>query len=194
MGIEDRLDPGRQRVTTRRFRIFSRFCSNRSGSTAIEFGMLALPFALLLFAILETCISFAAQQVIANATDDIARQIRTGQIKGDDLTEQRLHDFICGRMEMMVASGCPDLAIDLRTRPTFSALAQIPMPITGIGQNRVIDESLTGFEKAQSMERSMLRVLYPWPIMTNLMQKSLSTLADGKILLFATATWQNEPF
>lgn len=156
--------------------------------------MLALPFMLLLFAIFETCISFAAGQLMANATDDLARQIRTGQIKGDELTETRVHDFICGRMEMMVASGCSNLVIDLRTEDSFELLAQVPMPITGTGDERVIDEGKTDFKKGASMQKSMLRVLYPWPIMTNLMQKSLSTLQGGKILLFATATWQNEPF
>lgn len=156
--------------------------------------MLALPFMLLLFAILETCISFAAGQLMANATDDLARQIRTGQIKGDELTETKVRDFICGRMELMVASGCSNLVVDLRTEDTFELLAKIPMPISGTGDERVIDPGKKDFKKGSSMQKSMLRVLYPWPIMTNLMQKSLSTLQGGKILLFATATWQNEPF
>ncbi len=156
--------------------------------------MLALPFVLLLFAILETCISFAAGQLMANATDDLARQIRTGRIRPDDLTATKVHDFICGQLEIMVPSGCPDLVIDLRSEPTFDALSQFEMPLTGTGRERIIDKGKTDFKKAASMEKSMLRVLYPWPIMTNLMQKNLSTLKDDKILLFAAATWQNEPF
>ena len=80
MGTEQGHDRERQDAARRRFRIFSRFCRDRDGSTVIEFGMLALPFLLLLFAILETCISFAAQQLMANATDDVARQIRTGHV------------------------------------------------------------------------------------------------------------------
>ena len=60
---------------------FARFLRDRSGSTAIEFALLAIPFSVLVFAILESCISFAGQQVMANVTDDIARQLRTGQLK-----------------------------------------------------------------------------------------------------------------
>ena len=59
----------------------ARFLRNRSGSTAVEFTLLSIPFAVLVFAILESCISFAGQQVMSNITDDIARQIRTGQLK-----------------------------------------------------------------------------------------------------------------
>ena len=45
----------------RRRGILSRFARDRSGATAIEFTVLAIPFAALVFAILESCISFAGQ-------------------------------------------------------------------------------------------------------------------------------------
>ena len=93
---------------------FRRFGRNRDGSTAIEFTLLAIPFSLLVFAILESCISFAAQEVLANATDDIARQLRTGQLRAADVTETSLKKVICDRLEIMVAKGCPDLVVDLR--------------------------------------------------------------------------------
>ena len=44
-----------------------RFAGNRKGVVAIEFAALAIPFSLLVFAILESCISFAAQQVLSAA-------------------------------------------------------------------------------------------------------------------------------
>ncbi len=47
---------------------------------AIEFALIALPFFLLIFAIIEVSLSFTAQQVMSNAADDIARQLRTGEI------------------------------------------------------------------------------------------------------------------
>ena len=69
----------------RRPRFFARFLRDRRGSTAMEFAMLAVPFALLVFAILESCISFAGQEVMANITDDVARQLRTGQLRAADV-------------------------------------------------------------------------------------------------------------
>ena len=39
-----------------------------------------------------------------------------------------------------------------------------------------------------------LRVFYRWPIMTDFMRGKLSTLPDGKTLLYSTMTWRNEPF
>ncbi|MBN9269505.1 MAG: pilus assembly protein, partial [Mesorhizobium sp.] len=71
--------PGRDTRKAGQARLLARFARDRRGSTAMEFALLAIPFALLVFAILESCISFAGQEVMANITDDVARQLRTGQ-------------------------------------------------------------------------------------------------------------------
>lgn len=186
----------RERVHTARRKpwFVSRFRRDDDGATAIEFGILALPFLLLLFAILETGVSFAAQQLMANATDDVARQIRTGQLTSANLTQASLRDKICDRLQMLIARGCPGLAVDLRLRSTFAELATLKPPLRGTGREQEIDLSAVGFEIGKGGDKSTLRVLYGWPIMTNLMQKSLSTLKDGKMLIYASATWQNEPF
>ena len=171
-----------------RMRTFGR---NRDGSAAIEFAALAIPFGLLVFAILESCISFAAQQVLANATDDIARQLRTGQVKAADVTETSLKKMVCDRIDIVVSSGCPGLEVDLREFNTFAEAAAVRIKIGADGD---IDTSDFDVDPGPSMTKNMLRVFYRWPVMTDLMRKSMSNLKDGKTLHFATATWQNEPF
>lgn len=181
--------PGQR--TERATRSFlSRFLQDKKGSTAIEFVALAIPFCLLVFAILESCISFAAQQVMANATDDIARQLRTGQIRAATLTKETLHDMICGQLEIMVSDGCPGLEVDLRKFDSFADAAKVRIKIT----DGKIDTTGFDVKPGGAMTRNMLRVFYPWPVMTDLMRKSMSNLNNGKTLHFATATWQNEPF
>ena len=174
-----------------RQRLFSRFRRDRSGSTAIEFTALAIPFSLLVFAILESCISFAGQQVMANITDDIARQLRTGQIRPADLDDTTLKEMICDQLDMIVADGCPGLLVDLREYDTFPEAAAVRINLTADK-----DINTTGFAvtPGPSMSINMLRVFYKWPVMTDFMRKSMSNLKDGKTLHFATVTWQNEPF
>jgi Flp pilus assembly protein TadG len=177
---------GRQRLNP-----FNRFRRDKRGSVAIEFVALAIPFALLVFAILECCISFAAQQVLANATDDIARQLRTGQIKAADINETKLKQMICSRIDVMVPSGCPDLLVDLREYATFADAAKERIKLTAGGD---IDTSGFAVTPGPSLSKNMLRVFYRWPVMTDFMRKSMSNLPNGKTLHFSTATWQNEPF
>ncbi|TKT74952.1 TadE/TadG family type IV pilus assembly protein [Aquamicrobium sp. LC103] len=183
------MDTGK--AQKRRIDFLDRFRRDRKGSVAIEFAALAIPFSLLVFAILESCISFAAQQTMSNVTDDVARQFRTGQLKAADMTETRLRDIICGRLEIMVSQGCPGLEIDLRTYDTFADAARQRIAFTSA---RDIDTEDFRVEPGQSMSKNMLRVFYRWPVMTDFLRKSMSNLKDGKTLLFATVTWQNEPF
>ncbi|MGX9142142.1 TadE/TadG family type IV pilus assembly protein [Mesorhizobium sp. 128a] len=173
-----------------------RFLGDRRGSTAMEFAMLAIPFALLVFAILESCISFAGQEVMANITDDIARQVRTGQLKPADLTGTKLRDRICGRLEIMVAKTCPGLLVDLREYPTFADAATAGFKI--VNGEIVLTQGTNSMSFAVTPglaeSKNMLRVFYKWPVMTDFMAKSMANLKDGNTLHFASVTWQNEPF
>ncbi|CCV15584.1 TadE family protein [Mesorhizobium sp. STM 4661] len=174
---------------------FGRFVRDRRGSTALEFAMLAIPFALLVFAILESCISFAGQEVMANATDDVARQLRTGQIRKANVTEASIKQMICSRLEVMVAKNCPGLLVDLREFPTFADAASAGFNIQN-GDIVLTGTSSTTFTVAPGLAetKNMLRVFYKWPVMTDFMAKSMANLKDGNTLHFASATWQNEPF
>lgn len=175
----------------------TRFVRNRRGSTAIEFAILAMPFALLVFAILESCISFAGQEVMANITDDVARQLRTGQLRPADVAGTKLTTLICGRLEIIVSTDCPQqLLVDLREYPTFADAATATFQIQN--GNVVLMQGANSQTFANSPglaeSKNMLRVFYKWPVMTDLMARSMANLSGGRTLHFASVTWQNEPF
>ena len=181
----------------RRRGFLGRFLEDRSGSTAIEFVALALPFSMLVFAILESCISFAGQEVMANATDDVARQFRTGQMKAQGMTKEIVEAQICARLEVMVAKGCPGLLVDLREYSSFQEAAAARFRIVD-GEVRLtqggVDVADFAVTPGKSVSINMLRVFYKWPVITDFMSKWMANLSDGKTLHFATTTWQNEPF
>lgn len=195
MGMSDIRPTEMCGAGARRAKFVRRFGRDQRGSVAIEFSLLALPFALLLFAILESCISFAAQEVLANTTDDIARQVRTGQLRAADLDAVRLRKMVCDRMEIIVSSGCPGLAIDLRAVDSFQAA-------TGLGaiwnaSKTDIDTSdfdvcklSNGVSPCQTLSKLVLRVVYRWPTVMSYM----GNLPNNKTLHFSMAAWQNEPF
>ncbi|WP_269930877.1 TadE/TadG family type IV pilus assembly protein [Aminobacter sp. HY435] len=188
----DNETEARQHAKRSRKGFAARFMRDRSGSTAIEFVVLAIPFSLLVFAILESCISFAGQQVLSNATDDLARQLRTGQIRAtNELNETAVKAMLCKKLEVLVAKGCPGLLVDLRSYPSFADAANVKIKFTN---DRDIDT--TGFEvkPGLSMSKNMLRVFYKWPVITDFMRSWMSNLKGGHTLQFATVIWQNEPF
>lgn len=171
--------------------VFRRFTRNAKGSVAIEFAALAIPFSMLVFAVLESSISFAAQQVLTNIADDVARQFRTGQIRTATIDAQELREKICDSLEIVVTKDCPGLEIDLRRHDTFAQAAATRIKFTSTGD---IDTTDFKIELGQSMSKNQLRLFYRWPVMTDFLRKSMSNLPDGKTLHYATVTWQNEPF
>jgi Flp pilus assembly protein TadG len=144
-----------------------RFARNREGSVAVEFTVLALPFSLLVFAILESCISFAGQQLMMNVTDDVARQFRTGQLKQADMTPAKLRKMICDELEIVVSSGCPGLEIDLKSYTTFAEAAAQRFRYEEGG-----DISTEGFDVVPGLSttKNQLRVFYRWPVMTDFLR------------------------
>ena len=181
----------------RRKGFLGRFCRDRSGSTALEFAALALPFSMLVFAILESCISFAGQEVMANATDDVARQLRTGQVKAAEATQTKIKSMICSQLEVMVSNDCSNqLMVDLRKYDSFqkASLARFrivsgQVQLTNNGKNDSF-----AITPGKSKTINMLRVFYKWPVITDFMSKWMANLNDGRTLHFASVTWQNEPF
>ncbi|MCT8990013.1 pilus assembly protein [Chelativorans sp. SCAU2101] len=166
-------------------RLAGRFARERRGVAAIEFAILAFPFFLLIFAILECCIAFVAQELMSNAVDDVARLLRTGQLKPDDIDREEMRDALCDRMGVLFPGGCPEMQIDLRSFTTIDSAS------------RVFDSGVVPaeyrFDPGPASSANVLRVFYPWPVITDILRERISS-PDGKWLLFATATWQNEPF
>ncbi|MEM5502848.1 TadE/TadG family type IV pilus assembly protein [Ahrensia kielensis] len=168
----------------------SRFKHNKDGATAIEFGILAIPFILIVFAVLETSLSFTAQQVMANSVDQAARKVRTGQIDPKTTDEDQFRAMICHDLELLVSSGCPELEFDLKSYKKFSDVpTTIPMETP-----KKLDTSGFTYEPGGAGTINHLRVFYRWPVITDIMKSHLSGLEDGKTLLYSSSTWQNEPF
>jgi Flp pilus assembly protein TadG len=60
---------------------------DRRGSVAIEFSLIAIPFFMLLFGVLEVGIIFFGSSMLEKATADAGRLIRTGQAQEQQMTQ-----------------------------------------------------------------------------------------------------------
>lgn len=200
MGQQDNRDKARK---ARRLGFLARFARDRRGSTAIEFAALAIPFSLLVFAILESCLSFAGQEVLTNATDDIARQLRTGQIRANAVSVDALTQNICARLEILMAKDCKDrLQIDLRKYDSYVEAAGYTYKIANgdivLMKGASVDPKQFVAEPGENETINMLRVFYRWPVITDFMATYMAGLdfkGERKATLhFATNTWRNEPY
>jgi len=80
----------------------------RAGSAGVEFAFIAPVFFMLLMGIMENGIIYFAGATLQNATDDVSRQIRTGQAQAAGMTQQQFRTAICNEIAPLLArSGDP---------------------------------------------------------------------------------------
>lgn len=177
-----------------------RLMRSRDGAAAIEFALLAIPYFLIVFAIIETFIAFTGEQLIANAVDTMARKFRTGQITAT-VTEKEFRAQFCSEISILIqCSGDQDnkLILDVRS---FASFADIPKTIPREAGQWLGDLTATNvYQPGGAGTINMLRAYYRWEIVTDLVRPYISTIrpADGSLpkefLIVATAAYKNEGY
>ncbi len=182
---------------------------SESGSTAIEFGILAIPFFMIIFATVETLLAFAGNQLLQNAVDTVSRKLRTGEITfnagkpATDKTEIQFRELFCNEISIMLScdqlpSGDEKLLIDLKT---VTGYASIDTDIPTVSNAKFSQLDTTGFSYNPGGAGSInvLRVYYKWEIMLDLIRPYITNVRpeDGStsyFLMVATTAFKNEEY
>lgn len=176
-------------------RLLGRFLRAEHGATAVEFGMLALPFFFLVFAIIEIAMVMWTSQVLETAVSTAARKIYTGEFQndpgnGNKTSAQMLASFktsLCSQVTGLF-NCTADVAVDVRSVSSFAG-AVPPSPVV----NGSYDASGYGYQSVGPKEIAL--------VTASLQYKSLmpfattnSSLSNGNRLVMATAAFRTEPY
>ena len=169
-------------------RLVRRFVRQQDGAAAVEFGLVALPFLALTFAILETALVFFAGQTLETAVKDSSRLIMTGHAQSSGFSKDDFKNAVCSRIYGLFdcANG---VYVDVKTYTSFSAITAAP-PVT----NGQIDTTKLNYSPGQAGDIEVVTLYYQWPIYVSLLGNNLSNLSNNNRLLVATAVFCNEPF
>jgi Flp pilus assembly protein TadG len=173
-------------------RLARRFVRRQDGAAAVEFGLVALPFLALIFAILETALVFFANQTLETAASGAARLIMTGQAQSAGYNQASFKtQVICDLLKTGVSLfDCANgVQVDVKTYSSFASISNT-MPVN----NGQVDTSNMGYTPGASGDIVVLRLYYEWPIYVSLLGNNLDNLNGGKRLLVATSVFRNEPF
>lgn len=175
------------------------FARDESAATAVEFGILALPFFTIVFAILETAMVFLAGQVLDSAVNDSSRLIRTGlATTASGYTADDYRSAICAKLFGLF--DCADhgklrikvTEIDSGTFASANPTAPINPNCSTTGECELtITET---YEPGVGSSVVLVEAYYKWPTIVNLPTFDLATMADGTRLLSAVRVFRNEPF
>lgn len=162
--------------------------SDERGATAVEFGLLALPFLALVSAILETAIIFLASNIFESALQDSTRLIRTGQAHKNSYTIEDFRGEICDRTYGLF--DCSQIKLSVRTIGTFASVNIAPPLAPDTAEWTLAEQYDPGNRKSIVVAEAY----YKWDTLLDIMGFNLMSSADGTVLMGTARVWRNEPF
>lgn len=185
-----------------------RIRKSESGSTALEFGVLAIPFFMIIVATVETLVAFAGEQILVNAVDKMSRQLRTGEItfnmgRTTDLTEAEFRELFCNEINIVLScsntiSSDQKLFIDLKNVVNYSDI-DVGIPKVSSADYAELDTSGFEYSPGGSGSINVLRVYYKWDVTVDLIRPYITNIRPGAegseyYLMVSTMAFRNEGY
>lgn len=160
-----------------------RFKSDERGTTAIEFGFVALPFFAFVFLIFESAMAFWAGQLLETGTELNGRLIRTGQVNSGGISNSDFTSMICDCAGVLLPQCTARLRLDVRTFPNFNSINDDDIR-DGDGN---LDETQLAFNTGSANDIVVVRAFYNWQLFTQFSSVASIELSSATIFV-------NEPF
>lgn len=169
------------------------------GATAVEFGMIAMPFLAIILAIFEVAYVHVESELLSGAVSKAARSMLTGVLQtsgGVTNSSEFVNRYLCpanGPRIIPTSFDCTKLVVDVRT-----VAAMTDAQLT----NDIYKSQSTQFCPGRPGDYVVMRVTYPLPAILplNLFSASAGTVSDvpnaeGRHhILLATALFREENF
>lgn len=177
-----------------------RFARDERGVTAVEFGILAIPFFTIILATMQTALVYFAAQVLDSALEDATRLVRTGQAQNGTTygSTTALRNYMCG-YTFNLFGDCSDIKLDVTVISDFNSITSDPIedcpidPITHVATTCTLAPPPTynGGAKQQIVQ---VRAYYRYPLVIVLPYFNLKNQPDNYRLIGALRVFKNEPF
>ena len=176
--------PGR-RITPGK--LVRRFLKADGGVAAVEFALIATPFFMLLFAIIEVSMIIFSSLILENGVIESARTIRTGEFQSTGGGPDEFRALVCDSMVAMIDCG-PDLYIDVQVFSSFGATSfSDPMETGTFGEE-------FGYQPAAANQIVLMRVYYLKKVHTPFLRAFFANSGTDKRVISWTAAFETEPF
>lgn len=168
------------------------FTRDERGVTVVEFGILALPFFTVIFAILQTAIMFLTSQVLDSALEDASRKVRTGEAASFSIDQFR--SLVCDSTYNLI--DCSQIQLRSEVLSSFANVTStVPQSCdlttctwTSGWQN--YDSGSTG----SCRQVIQVSAYYRYPLIVVLPYFNLKNQPDNYRLISAIRVFRNEPY
>jgi Flp pilus assembly protein TadG len=172
-------------------RFAGRFVHGRRGAAAVEFALVSIPFFALLFGIVEVGLIYFVATTLEMATNEAAREIRTGQLQGQTTPETvaAFKTLICGQLSWLGSSCTSNLFVQVQTYSSFATITQ-PSPIT----SGALNQNTMSFSLGGPGDIVLVQSFYQWTVLAPALDNIGTPISGGKMLLTSTSVFRNEPY
>lgn len=161
------------------------------GATLIEFALVAVPFFILLFGTIEVGLVHWGTYELENATEDAAREIRTGQVAAEGMNGAGFKQLVCSRVSLL--SQCQArLKLDVQSFTSFTQMRSASIAPVTDGDGHLAGDG--AWVPGGPQQIVLVTAFYEWPLINPMSSISLSNMDSGNRLLRASAAFRNEPW
>jgi Flp pilus assembly protein TadG len=165
------------------------FLRSNSGAAAVEFGLIAAPFLVLLIAIMETALIFFAGRLLDETTEEASRYIMTGQAQQSNMTQAAFANYVCQNTYALF--NCNKFMINVQNYNSFAAANTAAPTLNFNAQGQVTNQ--WAWSPGNPGDTVVVQVMYEWPVI-GLFGFDIANLGSNQRLLVSTAVFKNEPF
>lgn len=166
----------------------ARFIKGRRGATAVEFALVATPLiALILFA-LQLAVVFFFDEALQTVTAEAGRMLMVGSAQKSGMTQSQFATAVCA--DAPSAFICSQLMIDVESFNAYASASTTPIsPYNADGSVKTMN-----YSPGTPGSIVVIRLMYPWPVISGPFNFGLANEANGTHLLVGTAVIKNEPY
>jgi Flp pilus assembly protein TadG len=160
----------------------------REGAAAVEFGLVAMPFLLLLYSLIELGLVFLIDAVAENAVVDATRLIRTGQAYEQGFDAAKFKTAFCDNMSVFKSDCAARTTIDVRVVSSFAATDE---GTDADGDGVPDDDSYNG---GDAEDLILVRIWYRQPMIAPSLTQAVTHGGTGEVVISSTTAFRNEPW
>ena len=167
-----------------------------SGTTAIEFGIVGVPFLMMCFGIITVGLHFLTTYSLENGVERAGRLIRTGQAQllGGGMTAADFRQKVCDNAASFIDCS-NNVKVHIQSWSDFSSIA----PQACLDNNGNLASSGSDSASVASMAGGassvvLITVCYEWELASRLPFLRLGRMSNGSALIQAATTFRTEPY
>lgn len=171
-------------------RATQRLSMDRRGAVAMEFALISIPLAALMIAILQTSLTYFAQQNLEMAAEKSVRQLMTGEAQSAGMTQAQFKTLVCSKIPTFMK--CANVMVDVQQATAFSDITTGAPTLTYDSSGNV--SNTWKYAPGTQGAINVVKVMYVWDVQKGPLGFDLSTMSSGKRLLIVTSVFKTEPY